>query len=147
MARGRRKQQALKQRGYCQLCWGARGWQPAGHSSVLSVAISSLCLDSRSWFRDQGGAEKISRQTVARALEAKVARSGVNLVYLLCIANSSACALSTRLYDRVMTQTVRDGPARPYACNLPEACDRLTPHSTQRTTAVGMGDYLSLIHI
>ena len=41
----------------------------------------------------------------------------------------------------VMTQTVRDGPARPYACNLPEACDRLTPYSTQRTTAVGMGDY------
>ena len=41
----------------------------------------------------------------------------------------------------VMTRTVRDGPARPYACNLPEACDRLTSHSTQRTTAVGMGDY------
>ena len=41
----------------------------------------------------------------------------------------------------VMTRTVRDGPARPYACNLPEACDRLTSHSTQRTTAIGMGDY------
>ena len=54
--------------------------------------------------------------------------------------NLADCAGSA-LVVIVMTRTVRDGPARPYACNLPEACDRLTPHSTQRTTAVGMGDY------
>ena len=53
--------------------------------------------------------------------------------------NVADCAGSA-LVVIVMTRTVRDGPARPYACNQPEACDRLTSHSTQRTTAVGMGD-------
>ena len=54
--------------------------------------------------------------------------------------NVADCAGSA-LVVIVMTRTVRDGPARPCACNLPEACDRLTSHSTQRTTAIGMGDY------
>ena len=54
--------------------------------------------------------------------------------------NLADCAGSA-LVVIVMTRTVRDGPAQPYACNLPEACDRLTSHSTQRTTAIGMGDY------